>query len=76
MQMLFELVEGHLLARLPQVDGETPRVADGVQFFTVPQAATHLGKSPEVMRMLWLSTWEDVLAPQQIEAVRASEGMK
>lgn len=63
-QMIFELVDAEPIPRLPTALDGTPRVADGVRYLTLEQAATRANESVDFLRKVWMAFFADMGEPQ------------
>jgi phage recombination protein Bet len=58
--MIFQIIDGEPVPRLPRAADGAPRVPDGATYFTLEQAAERSGRSREHLRVLWQSTFEEL----------------
>lgn len=81
-QILFGDFKGRPVPRLPRDDDGTPRVADGVKYLSIAQAAAKFRWSANDLDDYWHCTWDDVLLRSYVPALldsaptAASEGIR
>lgn len=71
-QMIFELVNGKPIPRLPRDDSGKPRMPNGRKFFSLAQAARRSGRSAAELRDYYYAAFQELLPDGDLRDVAAS----